>query len=87
MNIFTIGSIVLKLLPHIADAIKDIEQLDQTPGKGPAKQQVVLAIVKAAYEATTPTVPFDELQATVIKVVAALVEFYNSIGLFHKKTA
>lgn len=86
MSFIGTGEIVLGLLPHIASAIKDIENLDQSPGKGSAKQQVVLAIVKAAYEATNPTIPFADLEATVTKFVAALVSFYNTIGLFTKKS-
>ncbi len=87
MNALIIANTIIKLLPHIAATCRAVEELDETPGKGGAKLQVVLAIVKGVYEAANPAVAFDDLRATVEKVIAAVVDFYNSIGVFRKALA
>ena len=87
MNIVTIGTIVLKLLPVISETIRQVEELDSSPGKGSQKLEAALIILRSIYETTNanPTVSFDDLVKTIKGVIAALVTFYNSTGQFVKK--
>jgi hypothetical protein len=82
----SIISIVLGLIPTIANTIKSIEELDSTSGKGAHKLQVVLAIVRGLYEAANPnaSVAFDQIAKAVEGAISALVTYYNAIGLFKK---
>lgn len=86
MSIAIVAPIILKLLPVIGNAVRAVEELEQSNGKGPAKLQVVIGIVRSIYEAAEPeaAVKFDALIATVTTVVGSLVNFYNAIGLFRK---
>jgi len=86
MNAIKIGTIVVKLLPVITDTIRRIEELDSSPGKGSQKLDLALNIIRGIYETTdaNPEVSFDDLVATIKKVITALVTFYNSIGVFVK---
>lgn len=84
MNLALAAIGVMRLLPQISQTILDVEQLDSSPNKGAAKRALVLSILRIAYEATVPAVPFDDLKATIEKTIAALVEFYNAIGTFIK---
>ena len=86
MNIVSASAVILKLLPIIGNAVRAVEELEQTPGKGPAKLQVVLGVVRSIYEAAEPdsTVKFDAVVQSVTAIVANLVTFYNNIGVFKK---
>jgi len=86
MNMIKIGSIVLKMMPIIVEAIHQIEELDSSSGKGQQKLQAALIILKTIYETTdpNPTVSFEQLTNTIQGVIAALVGFYNATGKFVK---
>lgn len=86
MNALKIGTIVIKLFPVITDTIRRIEELDSSPGKGGQKLELAINIIRGIYETAdaNPEVSFNELVATIKKVIAALVDFYNGMGIFVK---
>ncbi len=84
MNIKLIAS-VLTLAPKIVATVRELEMIEQTSGKGAAKKALALTILQAAYTATKPELPFDEIAAVVGSIIDAAVKFYNDIGAFIKK--
>lgn len=87
MSIFAAVALATKLIPIVASVVEEIELLDQTPGNGKHKLDAAIIIIKAVYDATNPEKPFEELSEAVVKIIAAVVGFYNSVGKFTKKTA
>jgi len=83
MNLKTISSVVLTLLPVVTDTVKAVEEQSAgVSGNGQAKQQLALALIKAVYDASSPVVPFEQIVEEVTLVINALVAFYNTIRAF-----
>lgn len=85
MNTLTIGLTLLKLVPLVAEAVRNAEELDSTPGNGPEKLTLVKAIVKELYDKSSPTIPFEQIVGTLENIIKAIVTFYNNTKLFKKK--
>ena len=83
MNKFTI---VLKFLPVILDAVKAVESAIPLPGQGQKKLDLVLGVVKQAYDASTELQSFswDKLVAVVVPMITNIVDAHNQLGLFQK---
>jgi hypothetical protein len=89
MNIIATANIILTLLPVVSDTVKNVETiatLDTNPtvSTGSAKRDFVIGIVKSIYDASSPPVPFDTIVAHISEVIAALVTFYNKVGVVVK---
>jgi len=69
---------VVQMLPTLITLIKQIEELIPTSGQGAAKLALVREIVEASYTNVAEIWPIVE------KVVAKLVTFFNTTGLFKK---
>jgi hypothetical protein len=87
MNFLTVGATIFKFLPKIVEAVQEVEHLDSSPGKGAAKLQLAISLLRVAYKDFTKdqtAIPFDNLVEDLKSVIAGVVEFYNTLGTFKK---
>jgi hypothetical protein len=68
---------VLSIAGKIIETVRDLEAVDSTTGKGPAKKALALIIIEAAYNATVPKIPFEAIKAAVGTIIDAAVAFYG----------
>ena len=80
--------IILKIFPVVLQAVKAVEEAIPLPGQGQKKLDLVLAILKQAYDASTELQSFswDKLVAVVVPMIANVVGLFNELGLFQKST-
>jgi hypothetical protein len=79
--------IVLKLLPLILSVVRSVEDAIPLPGQGRKKLDLVLDILKTAYEASgslAAEFSWDKLVAIVVPMVGKIVDLHNALGLFQK---
>ena len=78
--------IILKIFPVVLQAVKAVEDAIPLPGQGQKKLDLVLAILKQAYDASTELQSFswDKLVAVVVPMIANIVGLFNELGLFQK---
>jgi len=78
--------IILKIFPVVLQAVKAVEDAIPLPGQGQKKLDLVLAILKQAYDASTELQSFswDKLVGVVVPMIAQIVELHNELGLFTK---
>lgn len=79
-------TIILKLFPVILAAVKAIEEAIPLPGQGRKKLDLVLDVLRQAYQASDLTRAFswDTLIAVVVPMIAKIVDLHNELGLFTK---
>ena len=80
---------VLKLLPAVLAAVKAVEEAIPLPGQGRKKLDLVLDVLKSAYDASTDlsaSFSFEKLVALVVPMITKIVDLHNSLGLFQKST-
>lgn len=89
MNALSIATTVIKLLPVIISTIDELENLDQSAGKGKEKLQAAIIIIKNIYGVAfaDAAVKFEQIQSAVESIIEAIVNFKNLTGEFKKKTA
>ena len=80
--------IILKIFPVVLQAVRAVEEAIPLPGQGQKKLDLVLAILKQAYDASTELQSFswDKLVAVVVPMIASVVGLFNELGLFQKST-
>jgi len=78
--------IILKIFPVVLQAVRAVEEAIPLPGQGQKKLDLVLAILKQAYDASTELQSFswDKLVAVVVPMIASVVGLFNELGLFQK---
>ena len=84
MNTFLI---ILKLAPLILSIVRSVEDAIPLPGQGKAKLDLVLDILKTAYEGSRSLAAdfsWDKLVAIVVPMVGKIVDLHNALGLFQK---
>lgn len=84
MNTFLI---ILKLAPLILSIVRSVEDAIPLPGQGKAKLDLVLDILKTAYEGSSSLAAdfsWDKLVAIVVPMVGKIVDLHNALGLFQK---
>ncbi len=69
---------IVSLLPTIFSAVKSIEEAANLPRIGSQKLALLMELIGAVY----PEV--DAIREAVEKVVAAVVKFFNGVGIFKK---
>jgi len=82
-------TIILKLFPIILNAVQAVEAAIPLPGQGQKKLDLVLDVVKQAYDASaelTTSFSWDKLAAVVVSMVASIVKMLNALGIFQKST-
>ena len=80
-------SIVLTLFPVILSAVKAVEDAIPLPGAGKQKLDLVLNVVKQAYDASADlshAFSWEKLVALVVPMIANIVSLHNQLGLFSK---
>jgi hypothetical protein len=80
-------TIILKLFPVILAAVKAVEEAIPLAGQGRKKLDLVLDILKQAYDASTElsaSFSWDALVAVVVPMIAKIVDLHNELGLFTK---
>jgi hypothetical protein len=80
---------VLKLLPLLLAAVKAVEEAIPLPGQGNKKLELVLDVLKSAYDGSTDlakSFSWDKLVALVVPMIAKIVDLHNALGLFQKST-
>ena len=86
MNTFLI---ILKLFPLILSIVRSVEDAIPLPGEGKQKLDLVLDILKTAYEGSNSLAAefsWDKLVAIVVPMVGKIVDLHNALGLFQKPT-
>jgi len=80
---------VLKLFPLILSAVRAVEDAIPLPGQGRKKLDLVLDILKTAYDGSSSLAAefsWDKLVAIVIPMIGKIVDLHNELGLFQKST-
>lgn len=81
--------IILKIFPLVLAAIQAVEHAIPLPGQGNKKLELVLDVLKSAYEGSTSLAAefsWDKLVAIVVPMIAKIVALHNVLGLFQKST-
>ncbi|MBI4910964.1 MAG: hypothetical protein HY820_45560 [Acidobacteria bacterium] len=77
----------LKLLPLVLAAVKAVEDAIPLPGQGKQKLDLVLDVIKSAYEASTSLskeFSLEKLITLVVPMINQIVALHNALGLFQK---
>ncbi len=78
---------VLRLLPLVLTVVRAVEEAIPLPGQGRKKLDLVLDILKTAYDGSTSLAAefsWDRLVAIVVPMVGKIVNLHNELGLFQK---
>lgn len=79
--------IILKIFPLVLAAVQAVEQAIQLPGQGNRKLELVLDVLKAAYDGSADLAKqfsWDKLVAIVVPMIGKIVDLHNELGLFTK---
>ena len=79
--------IILKIFPLILAAVQAVEQAIPLPGQGNKKLELVLDVLKSAYDAGTDlsaSFSWEKLLTVVVPMIAKIVDLHNALGLFQK---
>jgi hypothetical protein len=83
MKLLTILRTVISLMPVLIQAIKAAEDALPGKGKGELKLAMIRGVLESAYSmATDADLAFDEVWPAIQKAVKAIVEAFNSAGVF-----
>ena len=79
--------IILKIFPLLMTAVKAVEEAIPLPGQGKHKLDLVLDVLKSAYDASaelTSGISWEKLVAVVVPMIGKIVGVQNDLGLFDK---
>ena len=80
--------IILKMLPLVLTAVRAVEEAIPLPGQGRKKLDLVLNILRTAYDSGVVDVARDftweKLVNLVVPMIARIVDLHNELGLFQK---
>ncbi len=79
--------IILKIFPLVLAAVQAVEQAIPLPGQGNKKLELVLDVLKSAYDGSADLAKqfsWDKLVAVVVPMIAKIVDLNNALGLFQK---
>lgn len=77
----------LKLFPTLLSAVQAIEEAIPLPAVGKQKLDILLSVIKAAYDAEQSIqkeVAWDKLAAIISSASKTIVDAFNTLGLFHR---
>jgi hypothetical protein len=78
---------ILKLFPLVLSAVRAVEEAIPLPGQGKKKLDLILDVLKSAYDGSTDLAKqfsWDKLVAIVVPMIAKIVDLHNALGLFQK---
>lgn len=81
--------LILKIFPLVLAAVQAVEQAIPLPGQGNKKLELVLDVLKAAYDGSADLAKqfsWDKLVAVVVPMIGKIVDLHNALGLFPKST-
>ncbi len=84
MNTLTL---ILKIFPIVLSAVKAVEDAIPLPGQGQKKLDLILNVVKQAYDVSadlSQSFSWDKLVAVIVPMIGSIVDLHNQLGLFHK---
>ncbi|MCC6389113.1 MAG: hypothetical protein IT167_00820 [Bryobacterales bacterium] len=79
--------IALNLLPVLLAAVKAVEEAIPLPGQGKQKLDLVLDVIKSAYDAGTDLsakFSWEKLVTLIVPMINQIVALHNTLGLFQK---
>ena len=79
--------IILRIFPLVLAAVQAVEQAIPLPGQGKKKLDLVLDVLKSAYDAGTDlsaSFSWEKLLTVVVPMIAKIVDLNNALGLFQK---
>lgn len=79
--------IILRIFPLVLAAVKAVEEAIPLPGQGRQKLDLVLDVIKSAYDASTELMKqfsWEKLVAVVVPMIEKIVALHNALGLFQK---
>jgi hypothetical protein len=82
-------TVILKLFPVILSAVQAVEEAIPIPGQGRKKLDLVLDVLKQAFDASSDlsqSFSWENLVAVVVPMIAKIVDLHNELGLFAKPT-
>lgn len=82
--------IILRIFPLVLGAVKAVEEAIPLPGQGKRKLDLVLDVIKSAYDASTDlasSYSWQKLVALVVPMISQIVALHNALGLFQKSTS
>jgi len=86
MNILLI---IMKLFPLVLAAVKAVEEAIPLPGQGKKKLDLVLDVIKSAFDASSDlasSFSWEKLVTLVVPMINQIVALHNALGLFQKST-
>ena len=78
---------ILKLFPLLLGIVRAVEEAIPLPDQGKKKLDLVLDILKTAYDGSNElsrAFSFENLVAIVVPMIARIVDLNNELGLFQK---
>jgi hypothetical protein len=78
---------ILKLLPVVLEAVRAVEAAIPLPGQGKKKLDLILEVLKSAYDASSDLAKefsWQKLVSIVVPMIARIVDLHNELGLFTK---
>ncbi len=82
--------IILQIFPLVLAAVQAVEEAIPLPGQGKKKLELVLDVIKSAYDAEHGSqrsrFSWDKLVTVVVPMIARIVDLHNPLGLFPKAT-
>jgi hypothetical protein len=78
---------ILKLLPLVLTAVKAVGEAIPLPGQGKKKLDLVLDILRTAYDGGQDVVrefSWEKLVTIVVPMITKIVDLHNELGLFQK---
>ena len=82
-------TLILKLFPAILGEVKSVEEAIPLPGQGKKKLDLVLDVLKQAFDASaelSQSFSWEGLVAAVVPMISRIVDLHNELGLFTKGT-
>ena len=79
--------VILRIFPLVLAAVQAVEQAIPLPGQGKKKLDLVLDVLKSAYDAGTDlsaSFSWEKLLTVVVPMIAKIVDLHNALGLFQK---
>lgn len=84
-SFLAIVQLIATIFPIIVDTVKKVEEAFPQPGQGPAKLDMVKAMLSTAYNVMSEAeVSFEQLWPSIQNVVAVVVAMLNATGVFQK---
>jgi hypothetical protein len=81
--------LILQIFPLVLSAVKAVEEAIPLPGQGKQKLDLVLDVIKSAYDASTELTSafsWQKLVSLVVPMIDKIVALNNALGLFKKST-